>query len=539
MKYDPISRRMFLSGMGKTIMSIPLLPSLLGSEARAQICSPPPIRFVSMGHHWTPRPEEYLGNLTADTRIAPDVAVRSLAGMSNISTIIHSGFNSVLPKMSILRGIDCYGPEQVTPHNTTFGLAGVPNTWGEDKAYTTSPIVPGLSSLDVILKKSSRVYPNAFSTGRKLISLTPMQTWQTGWGGEANGSWENSQLYATLVKTSDLYNLFMSDLTGGTVTATPAPTAKSSEGDILNSIYSDYVNTRNSPQLSTEDKNRLSNFMDLIADIQRGVISTPTTSPGLIRTCNPVTFDESKESANHDLKFENQINILVAAMACDLTRVINLGMNMLDGYGSEFAGNGIPDFHIMHHKLSNDPAAAVGNTAMFNAYNKLYIRIGNQVSLLLRKMDSIQEGSGTLLDNSIVYWWNMFGFPRPGSQSSHEDVDLGIVVAGGGAGALQMGSFIDYRHQTERINNPRNGRNNGRAPGFPINQLLVTFLNTYGLDPSEYERPGKAGFGVYENEAGSAPLNTPYGLSAAMKSKLLSDAGKRASLPFLFKRKIC
>lgn len=212
---------------------------------------------------------------------------------------------------------------------------------------------------------------------------------------------------------------------------------------------------------------------------------------------------------------------------------------MLDGYGTEFSGNGIPDFHIMHHKLAGDLNAALGNTAIFDAYNKTYIRVGNHVSYLLRKMDSIQEGTGTLLDNSIVYWWNMFGFPRPGSPTAHYDIHLGIVVAGGGAGALQMGHFIDYRHQTEKINNSLNSRNNGQAPGYPINQLLVTFLNAFGFSPSEYERVGRAGFGVYENEDGSAPLNTPYGLSASMKSKLLSDAGRRASLPFLFKRKIC
>src|SRR5258708_6176580 len=47
MKYNPISRRMFLQGAGSTMLAIPFLPSMLPRSAWGQTIVPPK-RFISV-----------------------------------------------------------------------------------------------------------------------------------------------------------------------------------------------------------------------------------------------------------------------------------------------------------------------------------------------------------------------------------------------------------------------------------------------------------------------------------------------------------
>src|SRR5690606_11974653 len=128
------------------------------------------------------------------------------------------------------------------------------------------------------------------------------------------------------------------------------------------------------------------------------------------------------------------------------------------------------------------------------AFENNWIGAGKNVAYLLKKMNSISEGTGgTLLDNSIVYWWGQHGLAQR-QGVAHQSGDYGIMVAGGGAGSLEMGYFIDFRHQSETYSRTTGFQKN---PGLPINNLLMTFLNTFKVPASEYERPGEPGFGAY------------------------------------------
>jgi hypothetical protein len=116
------------------------------------------------------------------------------------------------------------------------------------------------------------------------------------------------------------------------------------------------------------------------------------------------------------------LDLSVLAFSCDLTRVITFGYeNTVTEQTHPFVGVN-EGYHIgVTHNQPGAPYAAV---------NKWIV---SQLAYLLGKLKSTQDatGSGTLLDNSIVYFASELG-----EGSSHSDQDIPIIVAGRGGGAI-------------------------------------------------------------------------------------------------------
>ncbi|MCX7403543.1 MAG: hypothetical protein NTY87_10680 [Planctomycetia bacterium] len=79
---------------------------------------------------------------------------------------------------------------------------------------------------------------------------------------------------------------------------------------------------------------------------------------------------------------------------------------------------------------------------------------------LVRKMDAVKEGEGTLLDNTMFLLGSGLG-----SGELHEPTNLPTVLAGGG-GTLRTGRHVQY------------------SPGTPIANLWLTMAKIMGL-PSD------------------------------------------------------
>jgi hypothetical protein len=565
MKYNRMTRRMFLQGSGKSFLAMPFLASMLPRELWAQSCGSPPVRFVMCASQWSSTPQMFSGSLVATDRRAPNVAVRSLQGLSNISDIIGSDFNNLLRKMSILRGIDNLGPRDVSGHDFSMGSTGVPTGWWYneiDAGKCTSgnrdchvivnksdffiPPVINTSSIDVILSQSAKVYPNTIASNRRLFSLIPINWGIHDWGHETNGTWRKSpsifddkdnptydraQANANDIRffdsSRDLRNLFLSEFTGGSMNTTPPPATTTSDKDVVQAVFDDFKRVHNSNQISTEDKSNLSNYMDLINEVLKGLNSTkPPTS----LTCeNPSIGDDGVRFE----RWKNYVNIITAAMHCDLTRVVNLHLNSLESPPSSVSEGQVHDYHHTLGTGNANPSPEVRDY-----FRNQWINAGRKFAYLLSRMDSLTDSNGLkLLDNSVVYWWQQHGLAQS-CDATHVDGDKGIIIAGGGGGALEMGYFIDYRHSSERWGT--NYRLPG-TPGIPVNVLLSTLCHTFGLTPAEYQIPGKVGFGTYtndryRNETGGW-MWAMQQMSASYRNQIL--AMRTGNLPFLFKRAIC
>ena len=76
-------------------------------------------------------------------------------------------------------------------------------------------------------------------------------------------------------------------------------------------------------------------------------------------------------------------------------------------------------------------------------YNRVTTWHTEQVAYLLKRLSSIQETDGTLLDNSmIVYGSNL------ADGDKHADRNLPLILAGGGGGQIRQGRQVGGREHT-------------------------------------------------------------------------------------------
>jgi hypothetical protein len=75
---------------------------------------------------------------------------------------------------------------------------------------------------------------------------------------------------------------------------------------------------------------------------------------------------------------------------------------------------------------------------------------------LLKGLDAVKEGDGTLLDNTVVVWGN------EAVTGNHDATSAVFVVAGGGGGKLRSGRVVDVQ-------------------GYDWSQLLITLCHVMGV----------------------------------------------------------
>jgi hypothetical protein len=108
-----------------------------------------------------------------------------------------------------------------------------------------------------------------------------------------------------------------------------------------------------------------------------------------------------------------------------------------------------------HHAISHDFA---GSGTNYDAYNAIQTWYAKQFAYFLAKLDSVDEGDGTLLDHSIVLWATEIG-----ESTMHDLTLMPYVLAGGAGGKIQMGRFIDWSNSKK-----------------DNNQMLVSIANAMG-----------------------------------------------------------
>ncbi len=125
-------------------------------------------------------------------------------------------------------------------------------------------------------------------------------------------------------------------------------------------------------------------------------------------------------------------DILVLAFQTDTTRVCTLKLN--NDHGTlRFPHLGVD--YMIHHLLSHS------DSADWLKVNQFFLE---QLAYLARKMDSIQEGERTLLDNSMLMLCSSM-------RNGHHDASrLPVVMLGGGGGRIQGGQNLDYAGQSDR-----------------------------------------------------------------------------------------
>jgi hypothetical protein len=184
-----------------------------------------------------------------------------------------------------------------------------------------------------------------------------------------------------------------------------------------------------------------------------------------VSRCQPP--DLSAHAQEDDLPRVGKLHMdmLATALACDLTRVATLQW----GYGTVQWTYPFAAINSAHHDLTHGKPT----TATQDFRTQEAIRIGQwyatMVKYLLDKLASYPEGSGTVLDNTVVMWTSEHG-SMPDDCNGHDAVRMPYILFGNVGGRLKTGRRAVYDHRS-------------------ANDLFVSLCQLYGLSLTTFGNP--------------------------------------------------
>ena len=485
MKYNPITRRYFLQGLGSTIISLPFLASLT-KEAHAQTTGIK--RFIAVGQDngfhtpfWVPPTANKSRMTTVGTH--KEMRLTDVAGPQTgaISQILGPEFAALRAKMLFLENIDTVCPWTRGHQMATILGGNFGRVWSDAKYRGPT--------IDRVLARSAKIYPTAYR-----IDGLHLRVQQNGSEPEIDLSWDYRNGEMVFPTVYDQPQAAFDAIFNTTTIGNSAAVQK--ELMLVDQVNEQYKLLRNNARTSTADKRVLDEHMDMILDLQKRITaSAPTCSPGT----RPGRSYSNSSPADRSALIDLHSQILVAAIKCGTTRVATLAIcrGVDDVNYNSIVGINLPHgWHEQSHIDYTVPEVL-----------KIYQFYSKKVANLLTALDVAEPGtSGTYLDNSIVYYGN------GQSEGDHRYSNRPTLIAGGGAGALQTNKYIDY-----------GGYNNVRAPYGPAftgrnhNQLLVTLMQAMGLSESDYYSADMISKGV---SAGFGDDREPNGYKSDRRNPL-------------------
>jgi hypothetical protein len=213
-------------------------------------------------------------------------------------------------------------------------------------------------------------------------------------------------------------------------------------------------------RVSKYDHAKLDQYLDSIADLEAKLDKAahpqprPWTPPNAVEPQRPELAGIPTSYPEH-MRLMMEIQLL--ALQTDSTRVATLVMgHEISRVVYDFVDKKLKRNHhdFSHHR--NDPEKIEG-------YNRITRWFGEQAAWLLGKMQAIDEGGTSLLDNSIVLYGSGM---KDGN--THEPLNVPVALFGSGSGRLKVGQHI-------------------KTPdGSVLSNLHLTLLHAYGIEAKDF-----------------------------------------------------
>jgi hypothetical protein len=179
----------------------------------------------------------------------------------------------------------------------------------------------------------------------------------------------------------------------------------------------------------------------------------------------------SERSGDHSEHVRLMLDIMVLAFWSDSTRISTFMFgNAVSNKNFSFL-EGVKGAHheMSHHENKED------KLEQYKRINTWHVA---QTAYMLEKMDSIPEGEGTLLDNSMV----LFGAGmRDGN--AHNPHDLPVLLAGRAGGTLASGRHLVYPKNTQLCNLYQSML---RRMGTPVERFSDSTGELEGLEDASF-----------------------------------------------------
>jgi hypothetical protein len=203
---------------------------------------------------------------------------------------------------------------------------------------------------------------------------------------------------------------------------------------VLDAVLDDAQDLRRS--ISASDQRKLDEYLESVRDVERRIDSAGQQGelqgwrPTLARPDVPRPPDGIPQNIADHMRL--MCDILVLGFQTDTTRITTLKLNN-DHSSLRFPHLGVD--YMIHHLLSHS------DTADWLKVNQFFLE---QLAYIAGKLDAIQEGESTALDNSLIMFCSSM------MTGGHNNDQLPVVVVGRGGGRVQTGRVLNYRDQPDR-----------------------------------------------------------------------------------------
>jgi Protein of unknown function (DUF1552) len=299
----------------------------------------------------------------------------------------------------------------------------------------TKYIVAADKSIDQYLlgKLPAKLLPNAALPSIQSTAYLPSNT---GLPSFKVMSYKGNNL--ALFPEVDAATLFKTIFIGDNAGLTPAQIAQKldQEKSVLDRVNADL--TRLKGLIPASQMPKLDAHISAIQGLEQALAASGATPTG--KTCMPPTqaalpaakAGQTQDEAQHLALAQNQLGIIQTAFQCDLTRVAtfsfahgnsDLRFQQIDQQVSSAGG---------HHNLSHDTSAGAAQERIDQIYCE-------QLSAFLQKMKTVQDGTGNLLDNTLVVFFNECAIGN-----THSINRMPVLMLGGKSLKLQTGQHMDF-----------------------------------------------------------------------------------------------
>jgi hypothetical protein len=209
-----------------------------------------------------------------------------------------------------------------------------------------------------------------------------------------------------------------------------------SRGDrsVLDAVLEDASDIRR--QMSVADQHKLDEYLDSVRDVEQRIERAGERGelqgwrPTLEKPNVPRPPEGIPQSIADHMRL--MCDIMVLGFQTDTTRITTLKLNN-DHSSLRFPHLGVD--YMIHHLLSHS------DTADWLKVNQFFVE---QLAYLAGKLDAIEEGERTALDNSMLLFCSSM------LTGGHDATQLPVVLLGGGGGKIQTGRVLDYSGDSNR-----------------------------------------------------------------------------------------
>ena len=210
--------------------------------------------------------------------------------------------------------------------------------------------------------------------------------------------------------------------------------AQAGDQSVLDAVLAEAKDLRRN--ISRQDQQKLDEYFNSVREVEQRIESAGKRGElqGWRPTLTKPDLPRPKDGYPQDIVEHMRLmsDILVLAFQTDTTRICTLKLN--NDHGTlRFPHIGVD--YMIHHLLSHS------DTDDWLKVNQFFLE---QMAYIARKMDAVQEGERTLLDNSMLMLCSSM------LTGHHDATQLPVVMLGGGGGRIKGGQNLDYLGTPDR-----------------------------------------------------------------------------------------